>query len=153
MPTIRIDKDVWKALQELATPFVDTPNDVLRRVFQLDKVAASAPTQVSEREGKVSMIGATPQSAYRLPIVQSLREMHDKGLAADVLKAIYKKLESKLKPADLEPMENTGEPRWRLQARFERKNMALDGLLKPDSPRGLWELTEKGKKYVDQLGS
>lgn len=34
-PTIRIDDDVFTALQAKAAPFVDTPNDVLRRVLGL----------------------------------------------------------------------------------------------------------------------
>ncbi|MCI0642027.1 MAG: hypothetical protein L0Y72_11950 [Gemmataceae bacterium] len=33
--TIRIDQEVWRALQKHAEPFVETPNDVLRRVLQL----------------------------------------------------------------------------------------------------------------------
>jgi hypothetical protein len=33
--TIRIDPDVWLALQQRAVPFVDTPNDVLRRLLGL----------------------------------------------------------------------------------------------------------------------
>lgn len=33
--TIRIDPEVWRALQGLAVPLVETPNDVLRRVIGL----------------------------------------------------------------------------------------------------------------------
>ena len=35
MPTIRIDDDVWRYLQDRAKPFEDTPNDVLRRELKL----------------------------------------------------------------------------------------------------------------------
>jgi hypothetical protein len=41
MPVIRIDDEVWKQLQERAEPLADTPNDVLRRIFQLDKKVSS----------------------------------------------------------------------------------------------------------------
>jgi restriction system protein len=146
MPTIRIDDDVWKALQEGAKPFVDTPNDVLRRVFCLDPVKSSLSKATSERKASMR-IGATQQGEYRLPIVESLLELRGSAVADEVLKAVFRKVESKLKPIDQELMENSGEPRWRLYARFERKNMALDGLLKPDSPHGRWELTEKGRKF------
>jgi hypothetical protein len=146
MPTIRIDDDVWKALQEHAKPFVDTPNDVLRRVFHL---ASETSSPASATGGKATMrIGATPQSEYRLPTVQSLRELGGSAIADDVLRKVIKKMEGKLKPVDLELMENGGEPRWRLYARFERKNMVIDGLLKADSAHGWWELTEKGRKYA-----
>src|SRR5262245_22256933 len=33
--TIRIDPEVWLALQKKAVPFVETPNDVLRRLLGL----------------------------------------------------------------------------------------------------------------------
>jgi hypothetical protein len=33
--TIRIDPEVWLALQKRAVPFVETPNDVLRRLLGL----------------------------------------------------------------------------------------------------------------------
>jgi hypothetical protein len=33
----RIDPDVWLALQKIATPFVETPNDVIRRLLGLSR--------------------------------------------------------------------------------------------------------------------
>jgi hypothetical protein len=33
--TIRIDPEVWLALQKVAVPFIETPNDVLRRLLRL----------------------------------------------------------------------------------------------------------------------
>jgi hypothetical protein len=36
VPTIRIDKKVFEALQKQAEPFVDTPNSVLRRLLELE---------------------------------------------------------------------------------------------------------------------
>jgi hypothetical protein len=33
--TIRIDSEVWFALQKIAIPFVETPNDVIRRLLKL----------------------------------------------------------------------------------------------------------------------
>lgn len=35
MPTIRIDDEVWSYLKSKATPFEDTPNDVLRRELKI----------------------------------------------------------------------------------------------------------------------
>ena len=37
MPTIRVDEDVYKWLQSLATPFEDNPNSVLRKVAGFEK--------------------------------------------------------------------------------------------------------------------
>jgi len=43
MPTIRIDDEVFAGLQEKATPLVDTPNTVLRRMLGLESKRTLAP--------------------------------------------------------------------------------------------------------------
>jgi hypothetical protein len=57
--TIRIDPEVWQALQRLAVPFVDTPNDVLRRLLGLDSGAATdetaRPLAQARRAGKAAL--------------------------------------------------------------------------------------------------
>jgi hypothetical protein len=42
--TIRIDPEVWFALQQRAVPFVETPNDVLRRLLGLGNPVTSEET-------------------------------------------------------------------------------------------------------------
>jgi len=37
-------------------------------------------------------------------------------------------------------------------ASFERYEMVRDGLIAPDSPRGVWEITEKGRKILEKYG-
>src|SRR5256885_372642 len=44
MRTIRIDDEVWRAIQKRAKPFEDTPNSVLRRVLKLTAVHARSTT-------------------------------------------------------------------------------------------------------------
>jgi hypothetical protein len=47
MPNIRIDRDVYEALQKGAEPFVDTPNTVLRRLLGLDPAAKDGAVEHS----------------------------------------------------------------------------------------------------------
>lgn len=143
MPTIRIDDEVFAALQQKARPFIDTPNHVLRRLLDLD---ATEQKGRSRMKGSKQYIGATPQQAFRAPIIDALRQLGGSGHAEDALKIVFKHMQSHLKPCDYESMKS-GEARWRLNARWERKNMLAEGLLKPDSPRGFWELTAKGANY------
>lgn len=44
IPIIRVDEEVYQALQEQAEPFVDTPNSVLRRILYLKEKRSSIPT-------------------------------------------------------------------------------------------------------------
>lgn len=57
--TIRVDEEVFKALQDLAEPFVDTPNSVLRKLLGL----APGPT-ADGGDGEVTPV-ATPRLAGR----------------------------------------------------------------------------------------
>lgn len=139
MPTIRIDDEVWEALQKNAKPFVDTPNSVLRELLKLD--GGRKP----EREPRA--VGRTPNSAYRRPILQALVEMGGKGRTNKVVERVGELMKSTLKRVDNDKV-SSGEVRWRNAARFERLTMTKEGLLKPDSPNGYWEITEKGRKYL-----
>ena len=52
MPTIRINDEVWGYLKSKATPFEDTPNDVLRREL---KIASLQPTNVAVRVSRSNL--------------------------------------------------------------------------------------------------
>ena len=49
-PVIRIDEEVWKQLQERASPLVDTPNSVLRRILKLEEEGENAMRVGNESE-------------------------------------------------------------------------------------------------------
>ncbi len=137
--TIRISDEVFRAIQEEAVPFVDTPDSVLQRKYGL---ALTKPRIRPVRDN-----GITPQQHYRPAILKDLEEKGGEGHAKDVLEGVYKKMKPTLKPADHEKLPS-GEVRWRKGVQWERKKMVDDGLLKSESPRGVWELSEKGRKEL-----
>lgn len=51
MPTIRIDDDVWRYLQDRAKPFEDTPNDVLRRELRIAASVKGPSPALTARRG------------------------------------------------------------------------------------------------------
>ena len=77
----------------------------------------------------------TPNSAYRQPILDCLRQMGDVGRAADVLECVERKLTGQLRDVDYE-LTATGKLRWRNAAEWERRAMVREGLLRADSPWG-----------------
>jgi hypothetical protein len=80
--------------------------------------------------------------------MQVLYEMGGSGKTAEVLDRVKEILGDKLTDADYATMKH-GEIRWRNSAQWERNDMVEEGLLKKNSPRGVWELTEKGIKLAE----
>jgi predicted transcriptional regulator len=50
--TIRVDDEVFAALQALAEPFTDNPNTVLRRVLKLDAPGSEEIKRALKAQGK-----------------------------------------------------------------------------------------------------
>jgi negative regulator of replication initiation len=148
MRTIRIDDDVWRGLQRRATPFEDTPNCVLRRLLKLDAAKKACASRGSKRP---PMLDRTPQQAYRQPILEALLEFRGAAAACDVLERVREKMQGILKPADHEKLAS-GMVRWRNTAMWERSAMVQQGLLKADSPRGHWEISDRGRASVRLSG-
>ena len=142
-PTIRVDEEVFKALQKLAQPFVDTPNAVLRRLLSLNGHRRSAAAPRKTRP-KYALGAVTRRQAFRMPILNVLAGLGGRGFAADVLTRVENQMTGRLTALDRQLLPSGGQLRWRKQADFERLAMVREGLLKSDSPRGMWELTEKG---------
>jgi restriction system protein len=88
----------------------------------------------------------TSEDAYREPILRILKEMGGSGRAADVLEKVGRVMKPRLKSVDFEPLASGPDnPRWRNAAQWARNSMVKEGLLKSDSPRGIWEITERGE--------
>ena len=91
----------------------------------------------------------TTQSAYRLPTLKALVDLG--GKAREVLRSVHTIMKSRLKPVDYETTpSNPSRPRWNHIANWERNKMKGEGLLRNDSPREIWAITEKGRRYLQQ---
>ena len=101
--------------------------------------------------GKLRKGMRTPESAYYVPILQVLDRMGGSGKVAEVLDRVLVIVKPILKPVDYEPLASSPDnPRWRNAAQWARNSMINDGLLKADSPRGIWSITDAGRKLVPQ---
>ena len=92
----------------------------------------------------------TPESQYKIPILQALIELGGRGEVNDILVKVYEKMKDILKPIDLQDLPSGTDFRWRNTARWARNTMINEGLLRKDSPRGVWEITEKGLNYLKE---
>ncbi len=63
---------------------------------------------------------------------------------AEILDGVFEKVKDRLTDADRERLPSGTDVRWPNTAAWGRFTMVDAGLLKSDSPRGTWELTEAG---------
>jgi hypothetical protein len=67
----------------------------------------------------------------------------------EVLDLVEKKMKGTLNQYDFEPL-SSGEIRWRNTAQWCRNTLVQEDLMRRDSPRGIWEISEEGRKQLHQ---
>jgi len=96
----------------------------------------------------------TRETAYFKPILQVLNQMGGVGDMAEVLERLPKLMKGTLRDIDFEPLTAHSEvPRWWNTAQWAQSAMVQAGLLKAESPRGVWEMTEAGHKLIAEFAS
>jgi len=115
----------------------------LRREW-IKLIGKRAPGRVTGEGRRAAPGEAIPRQAYRLPILQALGELGGRGEVALVLERVYQIMEDQLTEIDKERLPSGHDFRWRNSAQWERLRMVKEGLLASNSPRGIWEITEKG---------
>jgi hypothetical protein len=92
-----------------------------------------------------------PESVYKRPILDILIDKGGRAPKREVLDELGVRISSELLPADHEMMGN--EERWRKRAQFVRLAFVKQGLMKADSPRGLWEISDAGRELASVPGN
>lgn len=89
----------------------------------------------------------TPAESYFIPILKALEEMGGKGKVSVILDRVWDQVRDRLTEFDLGHL-RSGAIRWRNTAMWARKHLIDRGLLRKDSPRGIWEITPQGREYL-----
>jgi restriction system protein len=95
----------------------------------------------------------TSETELYLPILNALERMGGRAHLDDVLAQVEEDIASDLSEWDRQavPTRPT-EQRWRNTARWARKHLVIKGLLKRGSPKGIWELSDEGRRFVMESG-
>jgi len=175
MPSIEIDSEVLEQLGSQARPFIDTtPNDVLRRLLGLEaedgatrdeqeslltfpgrshngakpRTRVSAKRAAAGKSKRRAPKGAIlDEQAYWIPILRALDERGGDAAAREVVARVGELVDDQLTALDRETVE-TGGIRWQSRVQFARLRMKQQGLLSPESPRGIWQITEGGREHL-----
>lgn len=107
--------------------------------------------QISRRrlDGRLRRGLRTTEDAFRRPLLEALHELGGSASVAEVLDLVEQKMRGILNEYDHQPLPSSPtEPRWRNTAQWCRYTLVREGLLKSDSPHGIWELSEAGRKEL-----
>jgi hypothetical protein len=108
------------------------------------------PTTVRRRNaGRLQHGARTPEKLYYRPILESLVELGGSGQVADVLERVRKKMEPVLCDVDFQRLKRNPDPRWKNAAQWARNTMVNDGRLRSDSQRGVWDISEQGRRWLE----
>ena len=143
---IKVDEEVFAQLQKQATPFVDEPNDVLRKMLRLPNNGEGGLKEKAIVRKRILSQKLLPLKEYRLSVLKSLDSHGGTAERKKVLRDVFGELESKLNPDDLEKL-NGRPPRWQVRAEVVRSEMAKDGLVE-SAGRGMWRITSEGRRQL-----
>lgn len=149
---IQVDEEVLAAIGSLAEPFVDSPNDVIRRLLELPggERPGCAVAPATGKPGSPLRGSLLPEADYELPILKVLSERGGRATRPEVKEAVFGLIGSRLSEADRAPLQN-GEERWSNRMSFCRRRMLERGYVLAGSRRGVWELSEQGEERLRQL--
>ena len=150
MPTIRVDDEVFEGLKKLAEPLVDTPSSVIRRLLEANGALKKKPVVPIPKPAPARAArNQTPQSVYEenLLAVLAAPPFNGRGNKKDVTLAVVERMMKRglIPPSDMEFVA-TGETKAENKISWGRNLLKNRGLIRADSPRGVWELPAKEKR-------
>src|ERR671919_1073800 len=161
MPVVRISEETWGRLKQWAEPLEDSPDDVVKRI--LDMADAHKVCQIQEVPSKSKPIKETstvgrrisrgkkvPDTDYFPVILEAIYDLGGSGKMEDVLRLVESKMQRLFSDVDYQTLNSGSDVRWRNTAQWARFKLVERGLLRNDSPRGIWELTNQGTREVER---
>ncbi len=114
------------------------------------------PDTPTERRnlGRLQRGQRTREEAYYHSILRALVGLGGRAEMQAVIDRVGSLMDGKLKPVDFECLPSRPEqPRWENAVQWARAKLVEQGLMKSDSPRGVWEITDNGRKQAERSTS
>lgn len=95
----------------------------------------------------------TREEAYYRPILEALQALGGSAPMGQVLDRVLLNMKATLKDVDYEPLASDPDmPRWKNAAQWARNSMVKEGLMRNDSPRGVWQISDAGIQFLRRAG-
>ncbi len=98
------------------------------------------PREREKGEKRQIIANQTPQSSYKPLIVKCLKSKGGSAHVSEVLKWIKEYMQGKFLSGDFQ-QRSAGNIVWEHNVHWARQHLVNDGILRDDSPRGYWQLS------------
>jgi len=103
-----------------------------------------------QKNGKIRRGMRTREIEFRIPILGVLIDQGGGASMKTVLAQLENRMKGVLKSIDYEGLPSDPDTiRWKNTAQWSRQAMVDEGLLRNDSPRGIWEISDIGRDYYE----
>jgi len=133
---LALHADAKQALIQLADEFQDIVTDLRDRSGTKVKPSKAQPATKRNR------LARTAPDVLRKLIIQCLKARGGRARISEVIADLGVQLGGKFLPGDLVLRKDGRTIAWQNNAQWERLRMRHEGLLRSDSPQGIWELSE-----------
>jgi len=146
------DYDTARGLIEIATRLAEFRGKVRGLQKEWDNIfSTTIPRKPTKRRRfqRLERGLRTSEDSFRRPILETLVEMGGSAPVNEVLDKIEAKMKNVLNSYDRQPLPSyPNTVRWRNTAQWCRNALVQEGLLKADSPRGVWEISDRGREAL-----
>ena len=115
--------------------------------------SALVTPQSETKNSRLSKGHLTAVNEFIRPILESLVEMGGSARSAQVMRSVNQKMETKLNEYDRQTLRsNSSQTYWWNRANWCRFDLIRKhGFLHDNSPRGYWEITDSGRRHLEDL--
>ncbi|MFA5064658.1 MAG: winged helix-turn-helix domain-containing protein [Dehalococcoidia bacterium] len=144
MPVVRISEELFKEIQKYAEPLVDNIETTLWKILKSVNQNGEL-THVRSYSRKT--LDVTPQKEFWRPILETLTSKGGTANAQTVVEGVESRMRASFKAGDYKTNAD-GTAKWVKAVHFQRLSMVHQGLIDRNSPRGVWQITEKGRQWL-----
>lgn len=109
----------------------------------------SRPKSKPSERKRVPAGSILPEEEYEMPLLESLIDAGGSGASRDIVEAVGERLDSRLTGIDRQPLKS-GAIRWENRIQFVRLKMIERGWMEKDTGRGIWAISDEGRKHVER---
>lgn len=89
-----------------------------------------------------------PEDQYELPLLQALVDAGGSAPSRDIVEDVGKQLDGRLTDIDRQPLKS-GAIRWENRIQFVRLKLIERGWMEKNTPRGVWAISDEGRKQLE----